>query len=131
VPLSEDEERILQEIAQRFYEDDPSFAREVSETTLYRHTVSRMKWSVVGLVVGAAFLVITLSTSFWLSFAGFLLMLVSALVFERNLRKLGKAGLDQLTKSVRANGMRDALGGAGKRVRERFRRGDEPPSDDE
>ena len=131
MPLSEDEERILQEIAQRFYEDDPSFAREVSETTLYRHTVSRMKWSVVGLVVGAAFLVITLSTSFWLSFAGFLLMLVSALVFERNLRKLGKAGLDQLTKSVRANGMRDALGGAGKRVRERFRRGDEPPSDDE
>ena len=52
MPLSEDEERILQEIAQRFYEDDPSFAREVSETTLYRHTVRRMKWSVVGLVDG-------------------------------------------------------------------------------
>ncbi|HKY66251.1 MAG TPA: DUF3040 domain-containing protein [Acidimicrobiales bacterium] len=131
MPLSEDEERILQEIAQRFYEDDPSFAREVSETTLYRHTVSRMKWSVAGLVVGAAFLVLTLSTSFWLSFAGFLLMLVSALVFERNLRKLGRAGIDQLTKSVRAHGVRDALGGAGRRVRERFRREDESPSDDE
>ena len=131
MPLSEDEERILQEIAQRFYEDDPSFAREVSETTLYRHTVRRMKWSVAGLVVGAAFLVLTLSTSFWLSFAGFLLMLVSALVFERNLRKLGRAGIDQLTKSVRAHGVRDALGGAGRRVRERFRREDESPSDDE
>jgi hypothetical protein len=130
VPLSEDEERILQEIAQRFYEDDPTFAREVSETTLYRHTVRRMKWSVVGLVLGAAFLVFTLSTSFWLSFAGFLVMLVSALVFERNLRKLGRAGLDQLTRSVRANGMREALGGAGRRMRDRLRRNDEEPGPD-
>ena len=131
MPLSEDEERILQEIAQRFYEDDPSFAREVSETTLYRHTVRRMKWAVAGLVAGAVFLVATLSTSFWLSFAGFLVMLGCALVFEHNLRKLGKAGLDQLTRSVRANGLREALGGAGRRMRERFRRDDEPEADDE
>jgi Protein of unknown function (DUF3040) len=131
VPLSEDEERILQEIAQRFYEDDPSFAREVSETTLYRHTVRRMKWAVAGLVAGAVFLVATLSTSFWLSFAGFLVMLACALVFERNLRKLGKAGLDQLTRTVRANGLREALGGAGRRMRERLRRDDEPDAEDE
>jgi hypothetical protein len=129
VPLSEDEERILQEIAQRFYEDDPSFAREVSETTLYRHTVRRMKWSVVGLVAGAVFLVASLSTSYLLSFAGFLVMLGCALVFERNLRKLGRAGLDQLTRTVRANGLREALGGAGRRVRERFKRND--PEDEE
>jgi hypothetical protein len=120
VPLSEDEERILQEIAQRFYEDDPSFAREVSETTLYRHTVRRMKWSIVGLVVGAVLLVAALSTSFWLSFGFFLVMLACALVFERNLRKLGKAGIDQLSRSVRANGLRDALGGAGQRMRDRL-----------
>jgi hypothetical protein len=128
VPLSEDEERILQEIAQRFYEDDPTFAREVSETTLYRHTVRRMKWSVVGLLVGAVFLVASLSTSYLLSFAGFLAMLASALVFERNLRKLGRAGLDQLTRTVRANGVREALGGAGRRMRERLKRDDD--SDD-
>ena len=120
MPLSEDEERILQEIAQRFYEDDPSFAREVSETTLYRHTVRRMKWSIVGLVAGAVLLVATLSTSFWLSFAFFLVMLACALVFERNLRKLGKAGIDQLSRSVRANGLRDALGGASQRMRDRL-----------
>lgn len=131
MPLSEDEERILQEIAQRFYEDDPSFAREVSETTLYRHTVRRMKWSVVGLVVGAVFLVASLSTSYMLSFAGFLVMLGCALVLERNLRKLGRAGLDQLTRTVRANGMREALGGAGRRVRDRFRRDDDPDADGE
>jgi hypothetical protein len=130
VPLSEDEERILQEIAQRFYEDDPTFAREVSETTLCRHTVRRMKWSIVGLVAGAVFLVASLSTSYQLSFAGFLLMLVCALVFERNLRKLGRAGLDQLSRTVRANGLREALGGAGRRVRERFKRDDDTNGDE-
>jgi hypothetical protein len=124
VPLSEDEERILQEIAQRFYEDDPSFAREVSETTLYRHTVRRMKWSVVGLIAGAVILVATLSNTL-LAFGGFLIMLGSVLVFERNLRKLGKAGLDQLSRSIRANGLRDAIGGAGQRMRERFKRDNE------
>ena len=129
VPLSEDEERILQQIAQQFYEDDPTFAREVSETTLYRHTVRRMKWSIAWLVAGAAFLVLTLSTSFWLSFAGFMVMLGAALVFERNLRKLGRAGLEQLSRTVRANGMREALGGVGRRMRDRLRRSDEPGAD--
>jgi DUF3040 family protein len=127
VPLSEDEERILQEIAQRFYEDDPTFAREVSETTLYRHTVRRMKWAVLGVIVGGVFLVLSLSTSYLISFIGFLFMLGCALVFERNLRKLGRAGIEQLSRSLRANGMRDALGGAGRRMRDRFRREDDEP----
>jgi hypothetical protein len=125
VPLSEDEERILQEIAQRFYEEDPTFAREVSETTLYRHTVSRMKWALFGVVVGAAFLIATLATSYWLAFAGFVFMLGCTLVFERNLRKLGRSGIDQLTRSVRASGLREALGGASRRMRDRFHREDE------
>jgi hypothetical protein len=129
VPLSEDEERILQEIAQRFYEDDPTFAREVSETTLYRHTLRRMKWAVVGVVAGAIFLVLALPTSYWLSFVGFLAMLGCALVFERNLRKLGRAGIDHLSRTVRAAGLRDALGGASRKMRDRFRRDDE--DDDE
>lgn len=125
MPLSEDEERILQEIAQRFYEDDPTFAREVSETTLYRHTLRRIKLAVLGMLVGGAFLLVSLSTSFWMSFVGFLVMLGSALVFERNFRKLGRAGIEQLSRTVRAAGLRDALGGAGRRMRERYRRKDD------
>jgi hypothetical protein len=126
VPLSEDEERILQEIAQRFYEDDPTFAREVSETTLYRVTVRRMKWSILGVLAGSVFMILTLAASFWLAFVGFLIMLASALVFERNLHKLGRAGLEQLSQSFRAaGGLRDALGGAGRRMRDRTRRDDD------
>ncbi len=125
MPLSEDEERILHEIAQQFYADDPEFAREVGETTLYTHTVRRMKWSGFGFVAGVVFLIATLSTNYLLAFVGFLAMLGCALYFERNLRKLGKAGLDQVTRSIRATGLRDAIGGARGRMRERFRNADE------
>ena len=107
MPLSEDEERILHEIAQQFYADDPEFAREVGETTLYIHTVRRMKWSGFGFVAGVVFLIATLSTSYLLAFAGFLMMLGCALYFERNLRKLGKAGLEQVTRSFKATGFRE------------------------
>lgn len=125
MPLSEDEERILSEIAQQFYADDPEFAREVGETTLFKHTIRRMKWSGLGFVLGVVFLVATLSTSFLLAFIGFLVMLGCALYFERNLRKLGKAGLEQLTASMKANSVRDTLGGARGRMRDRFRRNDD------
>lgn len=127
MPLSEDEERILGEIAQQFYADDPEFAREVGETTLFTHTVRRMKWSGLGFVVGVAFLIATLSTSYLMAFGGFLMMLACALLFERNLRKLGKAGLDQITSSMRSAGLRDALGGARGKMRDRFKR---PGADD-
>ena len=125
MPLSEDEERILSEIAQQFYADDPEFAREVGETTLFTHTVRRMKWSGFGFVVGVVFLVATLSISYLLAFGGFLFMLACDLSFERNLRKLGKAGLEQITSSMRAAGLRDALGGARGKMRDRLRRDDE------
>jgi len=123
VPLSEDEERILSEIAQQFYADDPEFAREVGETTLFKHTVRRMKWSGLGFVLGVVFLVVTLSTSYLMAFGGFLVMLGCALVIERNARKMGRAGLDAMTKNVKAgNGLRDYLGTSSERMRERFRR---------
>jgi hypothetical protein len=124
VPLSEDEERILQEIAQQFYADDPHLARAVGNTTLYTHSVRRLKWSTALFVVGLIVLVLTIST-WYLSFAGFLVMLASALMFERNARKLGKVGLDQVTKSVRASGVRDFFGSTGQRMRDRFRRDDQ------
>ena len=125
MPLSEDEERILHEISQQFYVDDPDFAGRVGETTLYTHTVRRMKWSGFGFAIGVVFLVAALSTSYLLAFGGFLMMLGCALYFERNLRKLGKAGLDQVSRSMKATNLRDALDGARGRMRERFRHADD------
>ena len=67
MPLSEDEQRILNQIEQQFYESDPAFAQQVSQTTLYRHTFGRVKWGILGFVVGLAFLIATLQVSVLLS----------------------------------------------------------------
>jgi len=56
---------------------------------------------------------------------GFLVMLGCLLVIERNVRKLGKAGLENLTSSVRGGALKNMLGNAGRRWRERWRRDDQ------
>ena len=57
-----------------------------------------------------------------LAFGGFLVMLAAALWFERNARRLGKAGVDQLTQSMRAGGLKDYFGSTGDKMRQRFQR---------
>ncbi len=126
MPLSEDEERILKDIEREFYENDPAFAREVGETTLYKHAWRNIKFSLFGFVAGLVMLVLLLSTSYLLSFGGFLVMLACLLVIERNARKMGKAGLDSVTRTIKAsNGIKDYLDSSSERMRERFRRRDE------
>ena len=121
MPLSEDEQRILHEIEQQFYESDPAFAREVGSTTLYRHAGRNLKWAALGFLCGFVLLVVAFTSSVFLGLAGFLVMLACALVFERNLRKMGRAGWRQITESMRAGHLRDYFGDAGKRLRRRFR----------
>lgn len=125
MPLSEDEQRILSEIEEQLYESDPDLVREVGSTTVYTHAFRNLKWAVLGFLVGLVVLIAMLSTSFIVSFAGFLIMLASALWAERNTRRLGKAGWDQMTQSMRASGVRDFFGSQGERMRERFKREDE------
>ncbi|HWC10086.1 MAG TPA: DUF3040 domain-containing protein [Acidimicrobiales bacterium] len=122
MPLSEDEQRILHEIEQQFYESDPAFAREVGKTTLYRHAGRNLKWAALGFFCGLALLIVTFASSLVLGFCGFLVMLASAIVFERNLRKMGRAGWQQVTGTMKGNNFKDTLGDAGKRIRKRFKR---------
>jgi len=122
VPLSEDEQRILHEIEQQFYESDPAFAREVGSTTLYRHAGRNLKWATLGFLCGFALLVVSFASSVIAGFAGFLIMLGAAFVFERNVRKMGRAGWQQVTESVRAGHLREYFGDTGRRLRRRFRR---------
>lgn len=125
VPLSEDEKRILTEIEQHLYESDPKLVNEVSKTTVYTHAFRNMKWATLGFISGVVLMIALLSVSYVLAFGGFLLMLASVLMFERNARRLGKAGIDQMTRSVRGGSIKDAMGGAGARMRERFNRPDD------
>lgn len=102
MPLSEDEQRILAEIERSLHESDPRLAKEVGETTVYRHALGSLRWSVLGLLLGVAVMVGTLQIHFMLAFGGFLMMLVSALGLERNLRLMGRAGFNQMSNAFRA-----------------------------
>ncbi len=124
MPLSEDEQRILQEIEANLSATDPALVQQVSETTLYRHAARAIKWAVAGFVAGLVLLILTFATSLVLGIAGFLVMLACLLVIERNARKLGKAGLNNLTGSLRGGALKGMFGNAGRRWRERWHRDD-------
>lgn len=122
VPLSEEEQRILGEIEQQLYASDPDLAQEIADSTVYRHAARNLKWAVAGFLIGIAIILGTLHISFVLSFLGFLVLLGCTLSIVRDLRRMGKAGMTQLSESMRASGMRNAFGSTGQRMRERFRR---------
>lgn len=124
MPLSEEELRILQEIEANLTATDPALVQQVSETTLYRHAARAIKWAVVGFVLGLVLLVLTFTKVLLLGFAGFLVMLGSLLVIERNARKLGRAGMANLTSSVRGGSIGGVFESASRRWRERFHRDD-------
>lgn len=119
VPLSEDEQRILSEIEEKLYESDPSLAREVGSTTVYTAPLRNLRWAFLGLAVGLAVMLFTLSISYWLAFGGFLIMLVAALALERGARSLGKVSLDQITQQLRTSG-RGPFSEPAQRLRDRL-----------
>jgi len=96
VGLSDDEQRILREIEQQL-ETDERFAQAVSPSGLYRHSVRTVRWAILG--VGAG-LVITVA-ALQVHFVGFLTMLLCGLVIERQVRLMGKAGVQDLAQTLR------------------------------
>jgi len=122
VPLSPEEQKILQEIEKSFYEHDPQFSKKVSESTIYRVAGRNLKWLALGFVLAFAFTIWSFTQSLALGVLGFLVMLACAFFFERNLRKMGRAGWQQMTESIRARNMGDLFGDTRKRLRERFKR---------
>ena len=117
MPLSEDEQRILLQIEQEFYDSDPEFAREVSETSLFRHSWRTIKWALLAFAVGLGLLIAALSIGFIFAFVGFLVMFAAAIVVERNARKLGRAGLEHVTGNMRTGGLKSTVGELGSRMK--------------
>ena len=69
-------------------------------------------------------LLVSFASSVLLGAFGFGVMLVSAIVFTQNLRKMGRAGWQQMTEQMRSHSMNDVLGDTRRRLRERFKRED-------
>jgi Protein of unknown function (DUF3040) len=122
VPLSEDEQRILKEIEANLSATDPALVQQVSETTLYRHATRAIKWAVFGFIAGLVLLVLTFTRALALGVVGFLVMLGCLLVIERNVRKMGKAGFQSISSTMRGGAFKGRLGDASRRWRERWRR---------
>ncbi len=125
VPLSEDEQRILLEIEQRLTEDDPGLVGKVASTTVYTDALRNLKLASALFVVGVVAMIWLLATHPVLAFGGFLVMLVAAVLFERNARRLGKAGVQQITQNLRGGSVREYFGSTSQRMRDRMRREDQ------
>jgi uncharacterized membrane protein len=124
MPLSPDEQRILNEIEQRLAEEDPRLVEAVSRTSLYTHVARRVRWSALAFLAGFVMLML-FPVSLWVAATGFGVMLVSLLLIYRYLKQLTR---EQVRGLQQAGGtpMAWLLG----RLAERFRRGSPPPSDE-
>ena len=91
MPLSEHEQRILAELEESLAKHDPSFAKSVRETSVVTHSGRRIRWGVAGFLVGLLVLVLFFSHSVVVGLLGVALMFVSAVVVERNARRLGRS----------------------------------------
>jgi Protein of unknown function (DUF3040) len=89
MPLSDHEQRILDEIERRLQEEDPRFADAVGRTSLYAHLTRRVRWAVLAFVIGFVMLML-FAISVWVAVAGFAVMLASALVIYHQLRVMGQ-----------------------------------------
>ena len=102
MPLSDDEQRILREIEHQLSTDE-KFASAVSSKGLYSHSARNVRWAVLGMVVCLAGIVLTLQVHFILAFVAFVAfvgMLSCALVIERQVRLMGRAGVQDLVQRM-------------------------------
>lgn len=121
MPLSEHEQRILDEIEQRLAEEDPRLVDQVSRTSLYTHLARRIRLATLAFVLGFVMLML-FPIALWISGVGFAVMLLSALLVYRYLKQLGK---DQV-RAIQQSG-RFSLAGFLARLSGRFRGPNTPP----
>jgi protein-S-isoprenylcysteine O-methyltransferase Ste14 len=116
MPLSDHEQRILDEIEKRLQEEDPRLADAVGRTSLHTHMARLVRLAVLGFVVGFVMLML-FALSVWVAIAGFAVMLASALLIYQQFRTMGQ---DQVREYSAG---RFSLTGLLARLSERFRGG--------
>lgn len=100
MPLSPDEQRILDEIEQRLAEEDPRLVETVSRSSLSAHLTRRIRWSILAFIAGFVMLML-FPVALWIAAVGFGVMLSSALLIYRYLKQLTKDQLRAMQQSGR------------------------------
>jgi hypothetical protein len=91
VPLSEHEQRMLEQMERALYAEDPKFATVLEGSGLRRYTRRRVYQAVVGFLVGIALLMAGMvAQQIWISVVGFLVMLGCAVLAIAGWRKAPK-----------------------------------------
>ena len=123
MPLSDHEQRILEEIEKRLREEDPRLAETVAKATVHAHIVRRVRLGIVAFVAGFVMLMLFM-VSIWVALAGFGVMLASALFVYHTIRRMAH---DQM-EPARLEGGPSVIGSLARLV-DRFRGRSEPPAD--
>lgn len=111
MPLSEHEQRMLEQMERALYAEDPKFATALEGSGLRTYTRRRVYQAVAGFLVGIALLMAGMvAQQIWISVVGFLVMLGCAVLAVTGWRKAPKPG------------ERQAAGGGGERRHSRQRR---------
>ena len=77
MPLSDHEQKILEEIERKLAEEDPKLVEQVGRTDLYTHLARRIRLAALAFIVGCVLLVLFV-VSPWIAATGFVLMVLSA-----------------------------------------------------
>ncbi|MEV5005341.1 DUF3040 domain-containing protein [Streptomyces sp. NPDC093064] len=94
MPLSEHEQRMLEQMERALYAEDPKFASALEGSGLRTYTRRRVYQAVVGFLVGIALLMagMIVQQLIWVSVVGFLVMLGCAVLVVTGWRKAPKPG---------------------------------------
>ncbi|WP_418956577.1 DUF3040 domain-containing protein [Streptomyces tritici] len=93
MPLSEHEQRMLEQMERALYAEDPKFATALEGSGLRTYTRRRVYQAVAGFLVGIALLMAGMIAPWiWLSVVGFLVMLACAVLAVTGWRKAPKRG---------------------------------------
>lgn len=96
MPLSEHEQRMLEQMERALYAEDPKFATALEGSGLRTYTRRRVYQAVAGFLVGIALLMSGMvAQQIWISVVGFLVMLGCAVLAVTGWRKAPKPGEQQ------------------------------------
>jgi hypothetical protein len=124
VPLSEEEQRILQEMEQKLYADDRGLASQFAHRHGGHRAGRSCRWAALCFVAGFVLLLLTFRSSLVLGSAGFVVMLFSALFFERNLRQLDGPFFGSFSRAFRRGGLGGEISDFRQRIRQHFKHQD-------
>lgn len=105
MPLSEHEQRMLEQMERALYAEDPKFATALEGSGLRTYTRRRVYQAVAGFLVGIALLMAGMvAQQIWISVVGFLVMLGCAVLAVTGWRKAPKPGEQQAGGGTAAGG---------------------------